>query len=65
MASRTKPPDSEPIHKIWSFLPEDGGDPLTPKEVYLKGLTVQIPRWQGWARKAKEQLDQMITKDAA
>ena len=49
----------------WALIPEDGGDPLTPKEVYLKGLTVQIPRWQGWARKAKEQLDQMITKDAA
>ena len=49
----------------WALVPEDGGDPLTPEDVYVKGLAVQIPRWQGWARKAKEQLDQMITKDAA
>jgi hypothetical protein len=26
---------------------------------------VQIPKWQGWAKKAKEQLDQMMTQDAA
>jgi transposase InsO family protein len=49
----------------WALIPEDGGDPLTPEDVYLTGLAVQIPKWQGWAKKAKEQLDQMMTQDAA
>jgi putative transposase len=48
----------------WALIPNEEGDPLTPEEVYARGLTVQIPRWQSWARKAKEQLDQMIEKDA-
>ena len=49
----------------WALIPEDGGDPLTPEDVYVTGLAVQIPRWQGWATKAEEQLDQMILNEAA
>ena len=49
----------------WALIPEDGGDPLTPEYGCVTGLAVQIPRWQGWATKAEEQLDQIILKDAA
>jgi hypothetical protein len=36
----------------------------TPEEVYLGQVTPQVPRWQGWARAAKEKLDK-LTQAAA
>jgi len=47
----------------WALIPAEGGDPLTPEDVYVKGLTTQIPKWQTWAIKAKEKLDQMMNQD--
>lgn len=44
----------------WALVPEEGGDPLVPEEVYAGGRVVQIPRWQGWARAAKAKLDAMM-----
>jgi putative transposase len=44
----------------WALRPEEGGDPLVPEEVYAGGRTVQIPRWQGWAREAKAKLDELL-----
>ena len=49
----------------WALIPEEGGDPLVPEEVYTGGRVIQIPRWQGWARGAKEKLDQMLAAQAA
>lgn len=45
----------------WALVPEERGDPLTPAEVYAGGKTIQIPRWQGWARAAKAKLEEMMT----
>ena len=44
----------------WALVPEGGGDPVTPEDVYVNGLAVGIPKWQGWARGAKAKLNQMI-----
>jgi putative transposase len=44
----------------WALVPEGGGDPVTPEDVYVNGLAVGIPKWQGWARGAKAKLEQMI-----
>jgi len=44
----------------WALRPEEGGDPLVPKEVYAQGRVVQLPRWQGWAKAAKEKLNEML-----
>jgi transposase InsO family protein len=44
----------------WAFVPESGGDPVTPNDVYVGGVKVTIPRWQGWAQAAKARLDQMM-----
>ena len=44
----------------WALKPEAGGDPLVPEEVYAGGQVVQLPRWQQWARAAKEKLDKMM-----
>ena len=38
-------------------MPEEGGDPLVPAEVYAGGRTSQIPRWQAWARAAQVKLE--------
>ena len=41
-------------------MPEAGGDPVTPHDVYVGGVQVEIPKWQGWAKGAKAKLDQMM-----
>jgi putative transposase len=44
----------------WALRPDSGGDPLVPAEVYAEGQAVQLPRWQQWAKEAKEKLDEMM-----
>ncbi len=44
----------------WALIPEAGGDPHTPYEVYAEGALTKIPKWQGWAKRAKEKLEQMM-----
>ena len=44
----------------WALVPEEGGDPLTPHEVYAEGRKVGIPKWQGWAVAAKAKLEEMM-----
>jgi putative transposase len=45
----------------WALVPEAGGDPFTPAEVYSEGRKIQIPRWQKWARAAQAKLEEMMT----
>lgn len=45
----------------WALVPEQGGEILTPQEVYAEGRRIQIPRWQAWARAAQAKLEAMIT----
>ena len=47
----------------WALIPEGGGDPVTPLDVYGKGLAIGIPRWQGWARSAKARLDALMNRE--
>jgi transposase InsO family protein len=44
----------------WALIPERGGDPVTPEEVYTGRITPKLPRWQGWAKAAREKLDKMM-----
>jgi transposase InsO family protein len=37
----------------WALAPEAAGDVLVPVGVYAGGRTIQIPRWQTWARAAQ------------
>jgi transposase InsO family protein len=48
----------------WALVPADGGDPWVPAEVYAGDRTIQIPRWQPWARAAQAKLEKMM-EDAA
>lgn len=44
----------------WALRPAGGGDPLTPYEVYVNGLAIEIPKWQPWARAAKARLQELM-----
>jgi putative transposase len=48
----------------WALIPEEGGDLLTPHEVYVESRKTQIPKWQAWAKAARKKLDQMLTEVA-
>lgn len=52
------------IRPHWALVPESGGDPVTPEDVYTAKVTPQLPKWQGWAKAAKEKLDR-LTQAAA
>jgi len=53
------------IRPHWALIPEDGGDPMTPYDVYVEGKVTVIPKWQGWAKGAKAKLDAMMAEEAA
>jgi len=53
------------IRPHWALVPDSGGDPMTPRDVYVKGQAIGIPKWQGWAKAAKGKLDRMMTEEAA
>ena len=49
----------------WALIPEQGGDPVTPEDVYIQGQCIQIPKWQKWAREAKKKLEKSGYMEAA
>jgi transposase InsO family protein len=53
------------IRPHWALVPEEGGDPMSPNDVYVQGKAIGIPRRQGWAKTAKAKLDKLLTEDAA
>lgn len=38
------------IRPHWALVPEAGGDPVPPLEVYPGGKAVQLAAWQTWAK---------------
>jgi putative transposase len=48
------------IRPHWALRPEEGGDPLTPHDVYVSGSVTTLPAWQTWAKAARAKLDAMI-----
>jgi hypothetical protein len=46
------------------LVPERGGDPHVPAEVYAGAAAIGIPKWQSWAKAAKRKLDQLLTEAA-
>ena len=49
----------------WALIPEEGGDPVTPEDVYVHGQVVGIPKWQGWARDAKKRIEELREEKVA
>lgn len=47
------------IRPHWALTPAEGGDPVTPADVYVHGRAVQLPKWQGWAKAARKKLERM------
>lgn len=52
------------IRPHWALEPAEGGDVLTPEDVYVKGHAITLPRWQAWAKAAKQKLDEAMAQDA-
>jgi transposase InsO family protein len=52
------------VRPHWALRPIGGGDPVTPADVYCRGVKVEIPAWQQWARQAKAKLDELLREDA-
>ncbi len=48
----------------WALVPEAGGDPWVPAEVYVDGKKTGIPKWQSWAKGAKKKLDELMAEAA-
>jgi len=48
----------------WALVPEAGGDPWVPAEVYAGERTIQIPKWQTWAIAAQAKLDELLAEAA-
>ncbi|MCC7411666.1 MAG: IS3 family transposase [Gammaproteobacteria bacterium] len=47
------------VRPHWALIRPEGGDPITPTDVYVHGQVVQLPKWQGWAKAAREKLKKM------
>ena len=54
------PRRSNDVRPHWALVPIEGADPLTPADVYVARRKVQLPKWQGWAKAAREKLEQMV-----
>lgn len=51
------------IRPHWALVPIKGGDAVTPADVYCRGVQVQLPEWQGWAKAAQKKLDELMAQD--
>jgi putative transposase len=38
------------VRPHWVLIPTEGGDPVTPTDVYVQRQAVQLPKWQAWAK---------------
>lgn len=52
------------VRPHWALQPAIGGDVVTPRDVYVGGTAIVLPKWQGWAKAAKEKLEKAMAADA-
>jgi hypothetical protein len=52
------------VRPYWALVPEQGGDPVTPLEVYSWQIRCVIPQWQSWAQAAKRKIDDGLSRTA-
>ena len=48
------------VRPHWALQPIGGGDVVTPHEVYTKQQTIELPKWQDWAKAARRKLEQRM-----
>ena len=48
------------VHPHWALVPPEGGDPVTPAEVYVHRQRIGLAKWQGWAKAAREKFNAII-----
>lgn len=52
------------VRPHWALQPIEGGDPVTPQEVYTGQVAIQIPKWQAWALEAKRRIEEQLSVGA-
>jgi len=52
------------VRPHWALIPDGGGEPVTPHDVYTTTVRTKIPKWQHWAHAAKAKLDELMQADA-
>ncbi len=55
----------EEFRRRYNTIRPEGGDLMTPQDVYVEGKAIGIPKWQGWARAARAKLDARVSEEAA
>ena len=48
------------VRPHWALVPPEGGDPITPADVYVHRQAVGLPKWQGWAKAARQKLNAIV-----
>lgn len=48
------------VRPHWALQPIEGGDAVTPQEVYTGQVVIQVPRWQVWAFEAKKKIEEQL-----
>ena len=48
------------VRPHWALVPPEGGDPVTPGDVYVHGQAVGLPRWQDGAKAARQKLNAIV-----
>jgi hypothetical protein len=51
------------IRPLWALKPVAGGDVVAPAEVYRRGVEIELPAWQGWAKAAKRELQELMDQE--
>ncbi len=51
------------VRPHWALQPKDGGDVVTPEDVYTGKCKIKLPKWQAWAQAAKAKLEAALQLD--
>ena len=52
-----------PGTRLTRVLAPLGAGVTGPEDVYARGVAIQIPRWQAWAKSAKAHLDRLLAAE--
>ena len=48
------------VRPHWALVPPEGGDPITPADVYVHRQAIGLPTWQGWGKAARQKLNAIV-----
>ena len=60
LIERFRQPLQNEVRLHWALAPARGGEALTPAEAWAHGRVVDLPKWKGWAKAAKEKPQNLL-----